>query len=151
MTAPEFIAPEKCCSCLGQPSQQIRITSRLGAKGWGRKKISGYKRFHLPICARCAKRIRLKKVIPQLLFFAFIGLGLLFPEGSRNRDMFTGLGIAFEIAFVVGLIHNFLDPASWWHGRYLFKKKEYYRLFREANPAVPAAAYQLFPYEKISE
>jgi len=123
----------------------------MGSKGWGRKKISGYKRFHLPICARCAKRIRLKKVIPQLVFFALIGLGFLFPTGSRNADMFTGLGIAFEIAFVVGLIHNFLDPASWWQGRYLFRKEEYFRLFREANPAVPAAAHRMWPYEKTWE
>jgi hypothetical protein len=122
----------------------------MGGKGWGRKRIRGFKRFHLPICARCAKRIRLIKVIPQLLFIAFIGIGFLFPVGSRNRDMFM-LGIAFEIGFVVGIIHNIFDPASWWHGRYLFRNKEYFRLFREANPAVPAAAHQLLPYEKISE
>ena len=149
MVVPDFVAPQNCCSCLGPPSQQVKITSFMGVRPGVGKGFGPVTTFRLPICSECAKRIRLKKLIPLLLFALVIGIGFLFPLGSRNRDMFVGVGIALEISVIMFIVFNFFDPASWWHGRFLFKNEEFHRLFSEANPAVPASRHKLFPYEKI--
>lgn len=149
MIAPAFVAPQNCCSCLGPPSQQIKITSFIGGRPGIGKAFGPITTFHLPICYRCAKRIRLAKLIPLIFFALLIGIGFLFPLGTRTSDMFIGTGIALEVCVMLAIVHHFFDPASWWHGRFLFKNEEFYRLFSEANPAVPAARHRLFPYEKI--
>jgi len=129
---------------MGPPSRQIKIPALVGGRRWIGKGIASTYTFALPICARCARRIWRNKLTALLLFALVIGIGFLFPEGDRNRDMLVGIGVAFEISLVLGFAHNLFDPAMWWQGRYKFNNEQYLRLFREANPSLPAEKRGIF-------
>jgi hypothetical protein len=97
--------------------------------------------FKLPICHKCFTRIRLTKVVVLLPFVLLFAVGILFPQGSILRDGLMGLGIAGLIAVLLFIIHNLFDPAMWFQDRFMFKNREYLKLFCETNPAFSASRH----------
>jgi len=137
---PSFIAPPRCCSCTGPPSRQLKILHFGGGRRAGAKGFKMITAITLPVCSECATRIRLVKVFLLLTFALLISVGILLSTPDAPQDALIGISVAGLIMSALLISLNFFDPARWFQGRFSFANREYLRLFREANPAIPAQA-----------
>ena len=127
----QFVMPEKCCMCLGEP-ELMHECSTPGGKDGQSFVIS----FQVPICRDCQSRTKMKRTVIGLIAAVLIG-GTVFAmwamEGAWVAP-WNGIGVA---AFLLGVVLVFVlmasQPAMAGNDRVSFRNKEYQRLFDEAN------------------
>jgi hypothetical protein len=131
--AGQFVLPEKCCMCLGEP-ELMHECSTPGGKDGQSFVIS----IQVPICRDCRSRMKMKRTVIGLIAAVLIG-GTVFAMWAMEGAWVPPWNWIGIVAFGLGAILVFVSmasqPAMVANDRVTFRNKDYQRLFDEVNGA----------------